>query len=817
MPRVTIDQRSIQVPEGTKIITAAEQLGIMIPRFCFHPGLGAVGACRVCAVKFMDGPVKGIQMSCMIDCHDGMVVSTTDDEAVDFRRHVIEWLMLHHPHDCPVCDEGGHCLLQDMTVSGGHGRRRYAGPKRTHVDQYMGPLLQHEMNRCIQCYRCSRFYQEYCGYRDLGVLGIANRVYFGRYKDGILENPFCGNLADICPTGVFTDKPSRYQGRRWDYERTPSVCIGCSLGCHTVVSARYRSVVRQEARHSETVNGHFICDRGRHGYVYAGSAQRPRRALVDKRPTEPAQALTSAAGRLREQVSRHGPGSIGLWGSPRSDLQTLAALKQLAAENSWPAPAFFDQTDANSVGQACLAVLDARSGVPLQSVAGADFILAVGVDPLAEAPMLALAIRQAARRDAPVVVLDPRPQALPFPATFLAAAPAQIGAYLEQLNRALADRSGNPATRPPESRLDIGDLAGRIMERERPVIVYGCQILDQAAVRQCGLLADALARHGLRPGLFPVLPGANAMAAALLSDPRMPAEVLLRRMESGDVRSLIVVEHDPLWQFYDRRRLESALDNLELLIVMDYLDSRIKQRAHIFFATTTVYENDGIFINQEGRAQRVAASFQGGQPLVQTGGGGHPPRVYAKNIPGGEPRPAWQLLNALGSSDPADPETAGRPPLAWLADYEPVFAPLAEQTAWPSSGIVLHGRPRHLADIDAEADSRPAERPQPADQFELISIDLLYGSEILSCQSPQLAQLETPPFIGMAAEDARSLGLSHGDQVRIKTGRGSIEAALAISEKTAEGCLLLPRHHRMAWQQLTGLRQSLPVGRIRKL
>ncbi len=162
MPKLIIDDKEIEVAPKTMVIEAAAQLGIMIPRFCYHPALGSVGACRVCAVKFFDGPVKGIQMSCMVAAQDGMVVSTTDAEAVDFRKHVIEWLMVNHPHDCPVCDEGGHCLLQDMTVSGGHGIRRYAGRKRTYIDQYLGPLVQHEMNRCIHCYRCSPLLSGIC-------------------------------------------------------------------------------------------------------------------------------------------------------------------------------------------------------------------------------------------------------------------------------------------------------------------------------------------------------------------------------------------------------------------------------------------------------------------------------------------------------------------------------------------------------------------------------------------------------------------------------------------------------------------------------
>ncbi len=329
MPKLVIDNIEIEVAPNTMVIDAAAQLGIMVPRFCYHPALGAVGACRVCAVKFIEGPLKGIQMSCMVEAQDGMVVSTTDDEAADFRKHIIEWLMLNHPHDCPVCDEGGHCLLQDMTISGGHGIRRYAGPKRTYEDQYLGPLVQHEMNRCIHCYRCARYYQEFAGYRDLGVMRNANRTYFGRFEDGILESPFTGNLSDICPTGVYTDRPSRFFGRRWDYQRNPSVCIHCSLGCHTIASARYREIKRQEARFSEKVNGHFICDRGRYGFLYAGLKSRPHQSRLNGEAVSNGQALQAIVDNLDKIKRDSGPTAIAAVGSVRSSLQTQVMLKHL--------------------------------------------------------------------------------------------------------------------------------------------------------------------------------------------------------------------------------------------------------------------------------------------------------------------------------------------------------------------------------------------------------------------------------------------------------------------------------------------------------
>ncbi|MBT8372531.1 MAG: (2Fe-2S)-binding protein, partial [Deltaproteobacteria bacterium] len=385
MPKLIIDDRKIEVAPKTMVIEAAAQLGIMIPRFCYHPALGSVGACRVCAVKFLKGPFKGVQMSCMIEAQDGMVVSTTDEEAMDFRKHVIEWLMLHHPHDCPVCDAGGHCLLQDMTVSGGHGIRRYAGRKRTYTDQFLGPLIQHEMNRCIHCYRCSRFYQEFAGYHDLGVMCNANRTYFGRFEDGILESPFAGNLNDICPTGVYTDKPSRYFGRRWDYQRNPSLCINCSLGCHSVASVKYREIRRQEARFSNEVNGYFICDRGRYGFFYANYESRPRRASIDGETVSHDQAVQVAIAQLGKASRDSGGSAIAAVGSARSSLETQAMLRHLCQSMGWRRLAYFMDTNATLKVKTAIARLEPQLAVSLREVEKADFILCVGADPLNEA------------------------------------------------------------------------------------------------------------------------------------------------------------------------------------------------------------------------------------------------------------------------------------------------------------------------------------------------------------------------------------------------------------------------------------------------
>ena len=332
MPTLTIDNKTVTVPEGTNVLDAAKGVGIVIPHFCYHEALGAVGACRLCAMTFVEGPVKGMQMSCMVKAQDGMVVTTLDERSVDLRKHVIEWLMVNHPHDCPVCDEGGECQLQDMTVAGGHTIRRYRGLKRTYVNQDLGPFVHHEMNRCIQCYRCVRTYQDYCGGTDFGVLGCNQRIYFGRFRDGRLESPFSGNIVDACPTGVFTDKTFRFQARYWDLQEAPSVCPHCSLGCAVIPGARYRELQRVRGGVNRETNGFFICDRGRFGYGHANHPERPRLPRVGEHTVTWSEALETARTRLSEVVARHGAQAVAFLGSPRASLEANRQLLRLAQD-----------------------------------------------------------------------------------------------------------------------------------------------------------------------------------------------------------------------------------------------------------------------------------------------------------------------------------------------------------------------------------------------------------------------------------------------------------------------------------------------------
>jgi NADH-quinone oxidoreductase subunit G len=831
MPKLKIDGLEIEVPKGMKVIEAASRIGIIIPHFCYHPGLGSVGACRMCAVKFLEGPVKGVQMSCMVDAQDGMVVSTTDEEAVDFRKHVVEWLMMNHPHDCPVCDEGGHCLLQDMTVSGGHGIRRYLGKKWTYQDQYLGPLVQHEMNRCIHCWRCRRFYQEFAGYRDLGAMQIGYRTYFGRYEEGPLESPFSGNLIDICPTGVYTDKPSRFKGRRWDYQRGPSLCIHCSLGCHTIASVRYREIVRLEARFSESVNGYFICDRGRYGFGYANHPERPHRAKIGGEEVPWDKAIQTAAERLNRIVRNGGSGTIASLGSSRSSLENQGMLKRLCSSQGWKEPIYFgDSTTAHKVKNA-ISRLDEQLAISMGEIEKADFILAVGTDPVNEAPMLAMAMRQAFRNGAEVAVIDPRPISLPFQFHHLPVSPSDTDLAMSLLvkgavSRSVAESLGIEALRfydavSTESPFDplikdgMASLAPKLQQSRWPVLVCGTDIVPSTTP---GVAADsALLLRAAREkaGLFYVMPGANAFGAALLSSGDDSLEQILETIEKGSLKALILVESDPFSFFPDRQRLEQAIHQLDLFLVMDYVNSKSAQLAHILLPTLPLFEADSTFVNREGRAQFSKKVHAGGIPIEQISGGDHPPRAFRSAIPGGESKAAWQILAELANAISSAPKISIDDLWTWLTQENQVFAngrpfdDLQEETR-------LHaGRSNgNLFSLDW---LEKQERTSSVDgSLELLLVEWTFGTEELSGYSHTIQQVEKTPCLFIHPRDAMRADLQDRDRVTLQLDGGPLEIEVSVREGMASGIMVLPRHHQIQWQRSKAFPVRISFDRIKK-
>ncbi len=833
MPRLIIDEREIEVPEGAKVIDAAQRLGIVIPRFCYHEALGSVGACRMCAVKFLQGPFKGVQMSCMIDARDGMVVSTTDEEAVLFRKRVIELLMMNHPLDCPVCDEGGQCLLQDETVSGGHGRRRFRGPKRTYRDQYLGPYIKHEMNRCIHCYRCARFYQEFAGYRDLGPLRIGDRMYFGRFSDGSLESPFSGNLVDICPTGVYTDTTARFKLRRWELERSPSLCNQCSLGCNTAANAHHRGVMRVEARFNSEVNGYFLCDAGRFGFSYSnggtGHRERPLSPRIAGAPASAHAALTAAREALDNIAAKYGPRAIAAAGSHRNSFESQCMLDLVCRTRDWRGPVFFWGPEDRRKTLSAVEGLDGEIAVSMREIEKADFVIVVGADPLNEAPMGALALRQAARKNAPVVTIDPRPIFLPCGFEHFPAAPEKIERYLGMLVwKAVekdAARFGKDAEEfcrylaaecescePPAGMARLSQL---LASCSRPAIICGTDVTRQTTPTFAADCARLLRLAGKQAGLFFLLPGAGSFGSALLSgtDDKTFAD-LVEGIEAGRVRALVVSESDPFHHYPDRARLERAMSKLELLVAIDYFPSETVRRASFFYPSSTIFETGSTYINQEGRVQFAHPVHCGGVPIR---GGEHPPRVYSDLVPGGDHLPAWKALWQIAGTPDKDAGPGGISPEKFIPAALPAFDGLKAGHGYPVDGPrILTAKAGFQGKWErASADARTG--PENPEAFELLMVEWMFGTSEFSAWSDSLDAAVAAPHMSMNSKDAARIGLCDGDTVSVELDGGAFEIVVSVSDRTAEGVLVIPRHHSFEWRKMKDSPARVSAEKIRKI
>ncbi len=642
MATITIDGQSYEADPSANLLQAALTLGFDLPYFCWHPALGSVGACRQCAVRQYrdeEDTTGQIVMACMVPVADGLRCSIVEPEAAEFRAEVIEWLMSNHPHDCPVCDEGGECHLQDMTVMTGHCKRRFRFPKRTFRNQYLGPFINHEMNRCIQCYRCVRFYGDYAGGSDLVAMAAHNHVYFGRHEEGILENEFSGNLVEICPTGVFTDKTLKHHySRKWDMVSSPSVCSHCAVGCNTIASTRYGSVRRILNRYHHDINGYFLCDRGRFGYTFTDAADRLRRPLLHpdrERDVETVAEPAEAMKRIREIFSE-ATGVAGI-GSPRASLESNYALRNLVGSGRFSSGLPRIEHDATT------ALLEAMRNAPdgpgsLRDAERADAVLILGEDPNNTAPRLALALRQSVRnepiradagsriprwhdrairdfvqdRKGPLFIAWPASTRLDdLAAGTHRAAPDEIARLGFAVAHAIDPQS------PAVTDLDdsASDLASRIAralkEADRPMVVSGTALRSPAIIAAAAATVHALRRTGSGGSSFlAVAPEANTIGDAMLEG--APLETLEQQLESGEVDTLVILEND-IYRRLPAPATDRIISKARRIIALDSIATATTNRADVVLPAGSFAESDGTFVNHEGRAQRFF------QPLPPAG------------------------------------------------------------------------------------------------------------------------------------------------------------------------------------------------------
>lgn len=820
MAKIVIDGKPYNAEKGENLLAASISLGLDLPYFCWHPAMDSVGACRQCAVKKFkdekDGKGK-IVMACMEPVEDNVRISIEDPEAKQFRKQVVESLMANHPHDCPTCDEGGECHLQDMTVMTGHNYRRYRFNKRTYRNQYLGPFLNHEMNRCIQCYRCVRFYKDYAGGRDLDVFSAHNHVYFGRSEEGVLENEFSGNLVEVCPTGVFTDKTlKKHYTRKWDLSHGPSICQQCSLGCNIIAGERYGSLRRILSRYNGEVNGYFLCDRGRFGYEFVNGDDRLRLPFAKKNgafeAVSPGQATAEAAAMLR-------PGTkvIGI-GSPRASLEANFALRQLVGADN-----FYDGMGRKerALTQKAIHIL---TSLPirtpsLKEMEKADAILVLGEDVTNTAPMMALALRQAVRqvqydmagridialwndqavREAAQGAKSPLFIASPY-ATRLDDVARQTyhghPANMARLGFAIASEieAGAPAPEglPKEDKALAGQIAEALAGAERPLIISGAAMQTPALLEAAANIALALHKRKKEPLLSFVLPEANSAGLSLLGG--KPLEDAFR----AEADTVIILEND-FFRRANKEEVEQFLD--KQLIVLDHIHTPTADPASLVIPVGAFAETDGTLVNQEGRAQRYYQAYMPAEPVMES----------------------WRWLAKLA-------EAAGREELAGWAKLEdftralvqsnPVFKgidELAPPSSWRINGQAIARQPHRYSGRTAMAANRNVHEPAPpADPDSALS----YSMEGYSGKPPSSI---IPFFWSPGWNSAQSINkyqievgghLHDGDPGKRLIEPASFEASYfdAIPERwnNKKGAWqLIPRHHIFGSEETSALSPAI--------
>jgi NADH-quinone oxidoreductase subunit G len=692
MTTVYIDGKPYVADPAQNMLHAALTLGFNLPYFCWHPAMGSVGACRQCAVKqFRDeNDTRGrLVMACMTPAAEDTRISIHDPDAVKFRAGVIEGLMLNHPHDCPVCDEGGECHLQDMTVMTGHDYRRYPYEKRTFRNQCLGPLVNQEMNRCIQCYRCVRFYREYAGGRDFDSFVLRNLVFFGRHQDGVLENEFSGNLVEVCPTGVFTDKTlKQHYTRKWDLQFAPSVCVHCGLGCNTSAGERYGILRRIVNRYNGEVNGYFLCDRGRYGYEFVNSALRIRQAVLRREGGAQAVGREQAIETARELLA--GKQKVIGIGSPRASLEANFALRTLVGPEHFFAGMAEDECRLLAKMIHILRTTPARTP-SLCEIELCDAVLVLGEDPTSFAPRLALALRQSVRQQpfaatdkmkiprwldhavreavqddkGPLFIASPYATRLDdIAARTFHAAPDDIARLGFAVARSL-DQSAPATSMSGEAVALATQIAQALTNAQRPLVVAGGGLNSEAVVEAAANVARALRAAGKDARLSFTVSECNSMGLALMG--ASPLSAALDVVKNAD--AVIVLENDlqrrlplPVW----REFVEQAIH----VIALDCLGNHTTEQAELALPAGTFAESDGTLVSSEGRAQRF---FQ----------------VW---VPEGDIQESWRWLRDLGAA-------CGRKEMSGWRELDDVIAALSKTIpqmagivkAAPLSGLRLMG------------------------------------------------------------------------------------------------------------------------------
>ncbi|HMG41257.1 MAG TPA: NADH-quinone oxidoreductase subunit NuoG [Acidimicrobiales bacterium] len=634
---VTVDGNEIVAEKGELVIAAAERNGVYIPRFCYHPRMSSVGMCRMCLVEIDTGRGPALQPSCMIECTDGMTVLTESPAAQKAQEGVLEFLLINHPLDCPVCDKGGECPLQDQTMSYGPGESRFVEEKRHYEKPIpVSDVVLLDRERCILCDRCTRFAKEVAGDPLIHFLDRADQTQVNTFPDQPFASYFSGNTVQICPVGALTATPFRFKARPWDLEEAETTCTGCSVGCRMVVQSSRNQVLRYQGVDLEPVNWGWLCDKGRFGFEAVDSDERLGSPLLRDEglllePASWSAALERATTALQQGIDRSGPEGVAVLGGSRLTNEDAYAWVKLAKGVIGT-----DNVDCQ---------LD--DGLPAELVVGlpratidevcapGGVVLLIGPDPKEELPVLYLRLRHAILESGvDLVELSSVETATSHLATHsLRYRPGEVHALVEAFLAAGSSEETELPTEVAGIRADLIEDVARLLG-ERPLsVIVGRGNLTEAAE---SIAAAAKAIHDARPevkflsalrranvhgaidmGMAPgLLAGRTTLAAGAEAVaglwPRMPSDRgldaagILTAAAAGKIDTLILLGADPLSDFPDRDLAERGLAGARTVIASDLFLTESVRQADVVLPAAGFAEVRGTTTNLEGRITTVA-------------------------------------------------------------------------------------------------------------------------------------------------------------------------------------------------------------------
>ena len=638
MIKIYIDKKKFFIKDSSNLLHVCLSLGLEIPYFCWHPELGSIGACRQCAIKIYknSADTQGIiVMSCMTEVQHGMRISIIDPETKKFRKGILELMMLNHPHDCPVCSEGGSCHLQDMTVLNQHYVRRYRFEKRVFKNQFLGPLISHNMNRCITCYRCVRYYNDYAGGKDFGVYGAGNKIYFGRVEEGSLESEFSGNLIDICPTGVFTDKTNKKNFyRKWDLQYTPSVCHHCSIGCNISIGEKLGTLCRIDNRYHRDINKHFLCDLGKFSYGFSNLKNRLKNPFQRINNTIQWINYSDAITKISEILKKSFPSILGI-GSVRASIESNTALYNLVGKDNFSNGMLHESSQCTK-----LIVETIKHGgfdIPtISEIEKYDVILIIGEDITQTAPRAALAVRQAIKNlsqntvyktqhDVPswhsyaLKTINQNKKNLLFITSIDQTKLDDISTwnYYGSIKNQIKLVNGiaeciynnfinihNKYDKFLFKKMVL--IAKSLIKAKKPLIISGGSYLNDQILKGALNIAARLKEKNFLVGLALFPPAVNSIGSMLISG--MSLNIALEKIKNNQIKTLIILEND-LYRSISHLKIKKILDQVTNIIVLDHYFNQTVNHANFFLPCTNFFESSGTVINYESRVQRFFRAF----------------------------------------------------------------------------------------------------------------------------------------------------------------------------------------------------------------